>query len=167
VPLQTAEQGVFPAAVLLLCALCFQRVLSVLSFRHRSVEVRVQGDATVLLQDGRLLMDSLRASRITAQRIFFELRAQNVQHLGELRRVYLESTGDISILRYTHPHPGLPLIRTNRPAVSDLGARSLACSRCGYVACSSTETPPAHCEFCKCTEWIMVADPDQPGRTKA
>src|SRR5213076_2298778 len=83
VPLQTAQQGLLPAAVLLICALIFQRGLSTLSVRKRSIEVRVQGDVTLLLIDGRLLMGNLHASRLTPARVFSELRAQGVHQLGE------------------------------------------------------------------------------------
>jgi uncharacterized membrane protein YcaP (DUF421 family) len=107
VPLQTVEQGLLSAAVLLVCALVFQRGLSTLSFRRRSIEVRIQGDVTLLLIDGRLLMGNLTASRLTPARIFSELQTQGVSQLGELRRVYLESTGDLSIVRFKRPRYGL------------------------------------------------------------
>lgn len=96
--------------MLLVCTLVFQRGLSTLSFRRRSIEVRIQGDVTLLLIDGRLLMGNLAASRLMPARVFSKLRAQDVAQLCELRRMYLESTGDISTVRFRRPRYGLQLM---------------------------------------------------------
>jgi uncharacterized membrane protein YcaP (DUF421 family) len=164
VPLQSAGQGVLSAAVLLICALVFQRGLSALSMRYRSVEIRVQGDATLLLIDGRLLMDNLKASRLTPARIFSELRAQDVRQLGELRRVYLESTGDLSIVRFKRPRHGMRLM----PPAEDVSNNphdhtvELACSRCGQVSANGSEWKYKHCEFCDNTKWTVAVGQGLP-----
>jgi uncharacterized membrane protein YcaP (DUF421 family) len=162
VPLQTAEQGVLPAAVLLVCALVFQRGLSTLSFRRRSIEVRIQGDVTLLLVDGRLLMDNLTASRLTPARVFSELRAQDVTQLGELRRVYLESTGDLSIVRFKRPRDGLRLMPPARqaPEASRRYPGRLACCRCGHVCELRPNSQTKQCEYCSNSHWSVAVGQD-------
>lgn len=158
VPLQTAEQGLLPAAVLLVCALVFQRGLSTLSFRRRSIEVRIQGDVTLLLIDGRLLMGNLTASRLTPARVFSELRAQDVAQLGELRRVYLESTGDISIVRFRRPRYGLRLMphACKAPQAPHHYTGCLACSQCGNVRDIVAGTQETRCAFCGNRHWTIA-----------
>jgi uncharacterized membrane protein YcaP (DUF421 family) len=158
VPLQTAEQGLLPATVLLGCALLFQRGLSTWSARRRSIEVHVQGDVTLLLVDGCLLMDSLKASRLTPARVFSALRAQGVRQLGELRRVYLESTGDFSIVRYRRPRYGLRLMP---PVTSPFEVRPdfvghLACCQCGHTYEHLTGAPTQRCACCDGVDWTFA-----------
>jgi uncharacterized membrane protein YcaP (DUF421 family) len=162
VPLQTAEQGLLPAAVLLICALIFQRGLSTLSVRKRSIEVRVQGDVTLLLIDGRLLMGNLHASRLTPARVFSELRAQGVHQLGELRRVYLESTGDFSIVRYKRPRHGLRLMPPARSALDLPGHYSgrLACCCCGNVCEIRAGGQTQKCSYCHNVQWTVAVGED-------
>lgn len=162
VPLQTAGQGLLPAAVLLVCALIFQRGLSTLSVRKRSIEVRVQGDVTLLLMDGRLLMGNLNASRLTPARVFSELRAQGVQQLGELKRVYLESTGDFSIVRYRRPRYGLRLMPPARFAL-DLPRHysgRLACCCCGHVREIRPGEQMQRCAHCHNVQWTVAVGQD-------
>lgn len=145
-PLQTPTQGVLPAVVLLVCALVFQRGLSTASFRWRAVEVRVQGDVTLLLVDGRLLMDELNKGGLSLDRMHSELRAQGVEQLGQLRRVYLESTGRFTLLRYVQPRPGLSLLPPLPDAQPPAQTELLACNRCGYTATADVEGWPACCQ---------------------
>lgn len=86
--------------------------MSYWAYRKRSIEVITQGNVTLLLEDGRLLLDNLSKASLTSSRVISELRAMNVQHLGELRRVYLEATGHFSLIRYRSPHAGLWIMPT-------------------------------------------------------
>jgi uncharacterized membrane protein YcaP (DUF421 family) len=153
-PIQAADKGLLAAAVLLLTALIFQRGLSRLAFERRSVEVASQGDVTLLLKDGRLLLEKMRSSQLTLRRVQSELRIRDVQHLGELRRVYLESSGHFSLVWYREPKWGLSLIPTEQ---GDYGKQALvdgyfACSRCGALR-ESKEQPEEECDFCGNRLW--------------
>jgi uncharacterized membrane protein YcaP (DUF421 family) len=92
-PIQVPDKGLLPAVVVLGVALSFQRGLSFWAFKSRKVEVISQGDVSTLLKDGRLLPDGLRAALLSPEKIFASLRTQGVEHLGQVRRVYLEPTG--------------------------------------------------------------------------
>jgi uncharacterized membrane protein YcaP (DUF421 family) len=161
-PLQTPSQGVLPAVVLLACALVFQRGLSALSFRWRRVEVAVQGDVTLLLKDGRLLMDQVRAAGLTLDRVHSELRGQGIVQLGQLRRVYLESTGRFTLLTYRQPRPGLSLIPDAPASEQPSADGALSCICCGYTATAEAEGWP-RCPYCEHDHWqpaTPVARPD-------
>lgn len=165
-PLQTPSQGVLPAVVLLGCALVFQRGLSALSFRWRRVEVAVQGDVTLLLKDGRLLMDDVRGAGLTLDRVHSELRGQGIVQLGQLRRVYLESTGRFTLLTYRQPRPGLSLIPATPGREQPLGDGSLSCTCCGYTSTADAEGWP-RCPYCEHDHWqpaTPVAGPEAQAR---
>lgn len=152
VPLQTPEQGMLPAVVLLFSVLLFQRGLSYGAYRQRRVEVVTQGDVTLLLEDGRLLLQNLGKAGLTAARVHSTLRAMDIQHLGELRRVYLEATGDLTLVKFRTPHVGLWIMPTpDEDFVEKIGSPDAqACSRCGYVISPNTLDA---CPYCQSRKW--------------
>ncbi|MDB6052014.1 MAG: hypothetical protein JWR17_4760 [Pseudomonas sp.] len=156
VPLQTPAQGLLPAAVLLVSALLFQRGLSYAAYRRRRVEIATQGDVTLLLEDGRLLLENLGKAGLSIARVHSTLRAMDIQHLGELRRIYLEATGDFTLVKYRTPHVGLWIMPgSDEDFVHRTGAvEAQACARCGYVT-GRTKSEP--CPHCQCTDWSTSA----------
>lgn len=153
-PLQTPEKGILPTVVLLITLFACFRLLSWLTFRSHKMEMLSQGDATMLVQDGRLAQSHLRHAELSRARIFSELRALDVQHLGELRRAWLEPSGRVSLLRYREPRAGLWIL----PAQSESFERRIlvddgyACGNCGYVI--EQQSPPVQgCRYCQHTRW--------------
>ena len=78
VPIQVSSQGVLPAAVVLLTVVALQRLTSKAGLRWRKLEVLQQGDVSMLVKDGRMLLDQLKASQISREMLASELRAANV-----------------------------------------------------------------------------------------
>jgi hypothetical protein len=157
VPLQTPAQGLLPAGILLVSALIFQRGVSYCAYRKRRIEVMTQGDVTMLLEDGRLLLDNLGRASLTTGRVVSELRAMGVQHLGELRRVYLETSGHFSLVRYRTPRAGLWIMPTPDETFSEQtqGTALSACVDCGYV--HRGDGKELICPYCTSTRWGPAA----------
>lgn len=156
VPLQTPAQGLLPAAVLLVSALFFQRGLSYAAYRQRRVEIATQGDVTLLLKDGRLLLPNLGKAGLSIARVHSTLRAMDVQHLGELRRVYLEATGDFTLIKFRTPRVGFWIMPTPDEdlVLKTEAGGSLACTQCGYV---TVQKNPEVCPHCNCSQWLTSA----------
>jgi Protein of unknown function (DUF421) len=135
-------------------ALVFQRGLSLWAFKSRKVEVLSQGDVSILLKDGRLLSDGMREALLSPEKIFASLRSKGVEHLGQVRRIYLEASGDLSLIKYRKPKPGLLII----PQYDLASGRyykvpgHYACATCGNLV--TADDPPAYaCEFCGEEGW--------------
>src|ERR1700712_685245 len=142
VPIQVSSQGVLPAVVVLLTVVCLQRASSRAAVRWRRVEIISQGDARLVVRDGRMLLDSLKQNQMSREMLASELRAADVAHLGELRRVYFEASGALSIIKRKTPLPGLTMRPDmERALLDDIGAEGyFACWSCGNVI--ETEEPP-------------------------
>lgn len=143
-----------PAAVVLLTVVALQRLSSRAGLRWRKFEVLEQGDVTMLVKDGRILLDALKASQISREMLASELRAANVAHLGQLRRVYLEASGSISIIWRKDASPGLT-VRPDmeRSLLGAIGADGyFSCWSCG-VTRESRERPAQPCEACGFERW--------------
>src|SRR6476469_1510698 len=74
----------------------------------------MEGKEVLLLVDGQLHWPNFHKQHLTHKELFGELRQQQVEHLGQLKAVYSEATGELSLFFYedAEVRPCLPL----RPA---------------------------------------------------
>jgi uncharacterized membrane protein YcaP (DUF421 family) len=129
-PAQTTKQGVLPTIVVLLVAVGLQRALGALSLRSRRVEHVAHGDVLTVVKDGRFELETLAHAGYSVGHLCTTLRGLGVRHLGELRRAYLENTGDVSVLRWHDSRPGLPILpELEGSRLHETGDR--VCARCG------------------------------------
>ncbi|HEX8426623.1 DUF421 domain-containing protein [Hymenobacter sp.] len=110
VPMQIPNRGLLPGALLLICVLIYQRGLSWLSLKKRSVELAVQGDVTVLVKDGVMQINHMRDDSISHNEVFAQLRDRNIKQLGEVKRLYLEGNGSFSVFKNDAPIAGLSVL---------------------------------------------------------
>jgi len=65
-------------------------------------EKLVQNTPVLLMKDGAILHDALRATRVAEDDLVAKLREANALDLSKIRAVVLETTGDISVLHGDH-----------------------------------------------------------------
>ncbi len=82
VPIQVSSQGILPAAIVLFTVVALQRMSSRAGLRWRKFQVAQEGDVTMLVKDGRILLDELKTSEVSREMLASELRAANVAHPG-------------------------------------------------------------------------------------
>ena len=154
-PIQVLTQGILAAVVVLATTTALQRSLSGLALRSERLESIVYGDVVLLLCDGRMLLKNLRASKLSREMLTSELRAHGVQHLGELRRVYMETSGSFSLVRFQKPDAGLSLSPDHDDAFNQelRSAERWACWSCGATVARGDDAPGA-CRYCAAEHWI-------------
>ncbi|MBU9365990.1 DUF421 domain-containing protein [Burkholderia multivorans] len=69
------------------------------SYRFAWLEQRLSPQRVCLVRDGVIQMHNLRREYITKDELMSELRLKGVDDLAKVRRAYMESTGEISVLR--------------------------------------------------------------------
>lgn len=90
------QPSLLQGAVVLVVLFAIQGGVSLLRDRWSAAPFENQ---PVLLMDGdRILHDNLRRTRVTEDDLYAKLREANVLHLGQVRAVVLEGTGDVSVL---------------------------------------------------------------------
>lgn len=153
-PLQTPEKGILTTIVLLITLLGCFRLLSWGAFYSHRLEVLTQGDATLLVMDGRLALEHLHHAEFSRDRTFSELRSMGIQHLGEVRRAWLEPSGRVSLLLYRKPRSGLWLLPAQNETFNQHIAVNgcFACGHCGYVM-RSEQQPEQQCNYCAQQTW--------------
>ena len=74
-------------------------LLATLAFKSKKFEQTFQGVNATLVNDGVLDIEQLKSTYITKGQLFAVLREQQIKHLGEVKRVYLEANGEFSLVR--------------------------------------------------------------------
>jgi uncharacterized membrane protein YcaP (DUF421 family) len=165
VPMQMPDRGIIQGVVLLLCALAFQRGVSLLGFRSGKIEDTLQGKSSLLVKNGILQLDQMRKDRITKQQIFSKLRQENIFNLGTVERIYLEACGLFSIYKTDEPRAGLPVLppddqdiyKDTKQAELQTPQRNalVACTNCGYA---KPKEDNAACENCGENNWVNAVN---------
>jgi uncharacterized membrane protein YcaP (DUF421 family) len=156
-PMQIPERGIFQAIVVLICALIFHRLISWLEFLNPKLETITQGKASMLVKDGRLMLEEMSKVRITRPQLFSTLRNKKIVNLGTVRRVYLEACGMFSVYTFDGERQGLalwPTVDTRILKEKDGSANgSMACRNCGNVVKEKTN---GDCSNCGYNEWTTA-----------
>ena len=81
----------------------FALQIGVANLRTRWSWIRkwVDNEPTMLMEDGEILYDNLRAVRITEGELMAKLRVNNVYNYDQVKAVVLESSGDVSVIQRT------------------------------------------------------------------
>ena len=134
--------------------LLFQRMLTLTFFKSRRWQQLMQGKEHVVVKDTVLDLEALHGIDITRNQLFELLRNRDIRHLGQVKRVYLEACGTISIFENEPIRPGLSILRTEE---SDNMVRKdekfQVCSACG----NGQENNQQHCSNCGNSQWVAAS----------
>lgn len=154
-PMQSPDRGIVQGIVALLTVLFLLRGINKLAFRRPRLEKLIHGEAVVLIKDGILQLDQLKATTISKQQLFGVLRSQQITNLSQVKRLYLEAYGDFSIYHNEKPAPGLSILPPNdkdlNENLTDSGKQ--ACTNCGTV--QEVQGPCSNCGQQKWTAAIQ------------
>jgi uncharacterized membrane protein YcaP (DUF421 family) len=153
-PMQAPEKGFLPFFVILICLVLFRNGQSKLNVKYTGSELLIVGDVSLLVKDGILNIKELKKAAISRTILFTQLRSNGIRSLGEVKRVYLESSGKFSIFKNKEPRPGLSVLPENDKELFDEITKTkdfLSCIGCGY-----TIKPPEKensCPECGNNQW--------------
>ncbi|UYZ59351.1 DUF421 domain-containing protein [Hymenobacter latericus] len=117
----------------------------------------LEGAPVLLIEEGRVHLPNFQRQNLTQKELFGELRQLQVEHLGQVRRAYIEATGNISAYFYPpdEVQPGLSIwperLGQERKRIEKTGLH--ACCRCGYVQ-HLARGAAAICPECQADAWI-------------
>lgn len=155
-PMQIPVAGLLPSVVVLVSLLLMYRFSTWLAFKYRRVELLQQGDLALLVRDGCLDLPAMQRQALSQEQLFSQLRNKNIAQLGELRRVYFESNGRVSIYKLPVPQPGLSILPSAdvaQLATTEGSQGKQACAACGYVA-AAADHAGSHCLRCGADQWV-------------
>ena len=107
VPLLSPMNGILPAFIITIIIVGLTRLISFLSMKNEKFEDVTQQDLETIVEDGVMRLNIMKRVRITRERLFAQLRSDNLHHLGKVKRMYLEANGAFTLIPNTSVQPGL------------------------------------------------------------
>lgn len=157
-PMFYEDVGIIPAIMVFIVILTLYRTVTWLAAKNRRFEEFIEGKTECLISEGKFNVDSFEKESLGQDEFFTELRLQSIEHLGQVRKAYLETSGEVSIYYYEDADVqyGLPidpeLFFNKTKKIVDAGI--YACCFCGQV----TKQIPGkhHCTICNKSEWVAA-----------
>lgn len=157
-PMFYEDVGLIPAIVVFVTIILLYRLVTWLTGKSKRFELLVEGETVCLIHEGKFSITQFKKESLAQDEFFTELRVKNVEHLGQVRNAYLETSGEVSVFFYADENvkPGLPILpelyTQKSKNIRESGTH--ACAFCGHVEELKTET--AICPVCKKEEWVAA-----------
>lgn len=90
-------------------------LLSYLTLKNRNVRKLIEGEATVVIANGKILKENMKRIRYDLGELMAQLRQQGVLDVDEVQYAIFEITGDLSVIKKSADEP---------PSRTDLGISS-------------------------------------------
>jgi uncharacterized membrane protein YcaP (DUF421 family) len=132
-----------------------QWLISRQAMKSTRFEYQVLDDVNTLIKDGTLLLDRLKGTRLTHERLMAEMRHSNIDNLGKVQRAYMEANGAFSIIQYSDNRAGLstlPNWDTDFKQQQRKAEGQFACLNCANVV-DSWQKPETKCACCGKKTW--------------
>ena len=132
-----SKVGLLPTLLVLIIIVLLYRFVNYWIYKSRYFEKIVEGNVFRIINEGALVYDILKEKKITIDEIFADLRTQNISHLGQVERAYLEPSGKISLFFYEDNEIkyGMPIFPEKlEQQVSHIKKKGhYSCSQCGQT----------------------------------
>jgi uncharacterized membrane protein YcaP (DUF421 family) len=163
-PMFQADVPLLHAMVVIGVVVILYRLFMTLLRRSDSFERFVEGTPSCLVTNGRIDIEALEKERLSQEELFEILRLAGISQLGEVKRAYLEQSGELSTFSFPPKEvfAGLPIVPP-----WDITDRTLfiaekeparpggyACLCCGETTRLDVPTSLPHCPRCKKGKWI-------------
>jgi len=141
--------------VVLVVVILLYRIITGFTAKSKKMEILLEGSPTCLLSNGEIEYENYKNVGLPYDKFFGELRLKSIDHLGQVRRAYLETSGEISIYMYEDEEvrPGLPIYPELifSPIENVSQEQNFACVYCGHL---QNVKPGNRCEKCKNSKWL-------------
>lgn len=105
-PDKKLSHSIFPVLLLLV----IQLLTSFLSLKSKKFRDVVDGDPTLIIQDGIIQEEEMRKQRYNLDDLFQQLREQQIGSVRDVSYAYLEPSGNLSVFTNENTQPVLALI---------------------------------------------------------
>jgi uncharacterized membrane protein YcaP (DUF421 family) len=133
------------------------RLITRFTGRSKTIETILEGKPTCLVENGKIEFNSYKKIGLPYDKFFAELRLKSVDHLGQVRRAYLETSGEISIYFFEDKEvcPGLPIYPEliDNPINITNEETYCACIYCGNIQVVKVKSDKCH--ICDNNKWLI------------
>jgi uncharacterized membrane protein YcaP (DUF421 family) len=159
VPMLASDRGILPSLIIAIVVVLVSKLIGRLSYDRPWFQKQIIGEPTILAEDGILNINSMHNTKIPRERVMAQLRNNGIVHLGEVKRLYIEPSGDFSVVKETDPKPGLLVLpSTDKEFVQKRThtVKGTICLQCGATQQQEhKESAVDSCEACGEKDFIQ------------
>lgn len=157
-PMFYEDVGIVPAIVVFMVIIFLYRLVTWLTGKSKNFEEFIEGKTECIIEDGKFSVETFKKESLAQDEFFTELRIKSVEHLGQIKNAFMETSGEISIYYYPDNEVkyGLPIT----PSFFNLKSKSIqkngiySCTFCGNT--EDQKSGIATCKVCKKNEWVAA-----------
>jgi len=155
-PMFYEDVGIIPAITVFTVIILLYRFVTMLTGKFKWFEKLLEGKTECLINDGKFSIASFAKEGLAQDEFFSELRVYSVEHLGQVKNAYLETSGEVSVFFYADEDVkfGLPILpqlfHTKSKIITKDGI--YACTFCAHT--EELKEGKAKCERCQKEEWV-------------
>ncbi|MCP9752984.1 DUF421 domain-containing protein [Ferruginibacter sp. HRS2-29] len=129
--------------------------------RNKKVEAIMEGTPECVVDNGRIILQHLDKDNISHEDLFRALRSKDVEHLGQVRKAFFETSGQVSVF-FQSPRnikPGLSVMpaesgcENHGQCLGASGTGFYSCANCGDTRQFKAGASFTDCTVCNCHEW--------------
>ncbi len=159
-PMFYHDVGLLPALLVFIVVIISYRTLTRMAAKSPRVETLLEGKVINLIDEGEFSYQDFGKEDLAQDEFFMELRSAGIEHLGQVRKAYLETNGTISVFFYEDKDvkPGLPVLpelfakRSKKVA----GNGAYACTFCGNIQPFNQPAAQPACDRCGHDTWVRA-----------
>jgi uncharacterized membrane protein YcaP (DUF421 family) len=155
--MQIPDRGIVESCFVLFLILIFQRLFTLWTIKNRKLEKATLGTTSLIIKNGVIQEGFMKKELLSQNQLFRKLRAKSIKHLGEVKRLYMETNGSFTIFKNKEPIPGLSVLPQKDKDLLELqevNPSLTACKACGTVY--ENLTLPPFCLSCGTGEWMSA-----------
>ena len=105
IPLEEVDIPLHSGLIPILTVLAMELILAILSLRSLLVRKLLCGKPVILIDNGRILQENLRRTRVTLDELSGHLREKDVLDIATVQFAILETNGNLSVFPYPKERP--------------------------------------------------------------
>ena len=143
--------------IVIVVVIFLYRIITNFTGKSKTIEKLLEGKPVCLVNNGKIEFGNYEKIGLPYDKFFAELRLKGISHLGQVKKAYLETSGEISIYLFEDDEvlPGLPifpeLIEQATEKITD--KKKYACIYCGHI--QEVHTHKDNCKICRNKKWLL------------
>ena len=157
-PMFYEDVGIVPAIIVFTVIIILYRSVTWLTGKSKRFEEFIEGKTECLINDGKFSISTFKKESLAQDEFFSELRIKSIEHLGQVKHAFIETSGEVSVFFYEDKEVkyGLPILPLlfHQKSKNILTEGIYACTFCGHT--EELKPGTANCKICKKDEWVSA-----------
>lgn len=157
-PMFYEDVGMVPAITVFFVIISLYRLVTWMTGKSKKFEEFIEGKTECIIKDGKFSVDTFKKESLAQDEFFTELRIKSIEHLGQVKNAFVETSGEISVYYYSDKEVqyGLPILPFLFNEKSSKIARDgmYSCTFCGHT--EEKKKGRSNCKVCKRDEWVAA-----------